>query len=242
MRRLTISPRIRADHDLVARLVVAGFAGTDSHDVEVHLKAAATKPTRWLARCREPDKCARQVNYRAGEHTGHCARTRSGALALAGNPQAHHPAQRLVVQRRYPYTGRAYQRIPEVAQVAAGVRYLVTLRMPADPETAAEPYPRVSRYERYKTAPPITICSWQEDFVHLAAHEARHTYQFRHGLPCSEIDAEHWAHHALQHWRSRGLEGLPTLGGAADEGLPEAGDELPAAMAAPSPDLKGDGR
>jgi hypothetical protein len=193
MRRLTISPRIRADHGLVAALVAAGFAGSDSHDVEVHLKAAAATVTRWLVACHAPGGSGRPVNYRAGEQAGHCARTRGQALALAGDPQAHHRPEQLVVQRRYPYSGRAYQHLPEVARVTVRVRYLVTLRMPADPQKAAEPYPRISRYERYKTAPPITIRTWQEDLFHLAAHEARHVHQFRRSLPCSEIDAEHWA-------------------------------------------------
>ena len=115
MRRLTISARIRADHHLVAGLVAAGFAGSDSHDVEVHLKSAAATVSRWLVACHAPGGCDRPVNYRAGQRAGHCARTRRQALALADDPHPHQRPQQLVVQRRYPCHGRAYQHLPDVA-------------------------------------------------------------------------------------------------------------------------------
>jgi hypothetical protein len=107
----------------------------------------------------------------------------------------------------YAFSGRAYPRLPEVARVANGVRYLVTLAIPADPAATGDPYPRLSHDGRYKTAPAIVVADRREELMHLAAHEARHTHQFRHGLSRSEIDAERWAHARLADWRA--AQGLP---------------------------------
>jgi len=204
--RVTIAQRV-ADQSLVAALVVAGFDGVEQQDVEVHVKARADRVVRWLLRCRPEAACGRPANYRAGGERGHCARTRRQALGLAGDLRAHHSPERLGVRPTYAFSGRAYPRLPEVARVGVGVRFLVTLTMPADPAATGDAYPRLSHYGRYKTSPAIVIADWREELVHLAAHEARHTHQFRHGLPRSEIDAEHWAHARLTAWRA--VRGLP---------------------------------
>jgi hypothetical protein len=205
--RVTIAERIRVDHDLLASLVAAGFDGVEQHDVEMHLKVRADRVVRWLLRCHSDAACGRPGNYRAGEERGHCARTRRQAVRLAGDADAHGPPELLPVRPTYAFSGRAYPRLPDMARVADGVRYLVTLTMPADPTTTGDSYPRLSHYGRYKTAPAIVVADWREELVHLAAHEARHTYQFRHGLSHSEIDAERWAHSRLTAWRT--ARGLP---------------------------------
>lgn len=200
--RVAISPRILVVHELVDALVRAGFAGAEHADVEVHLKAAAAEVARWFVRCRDPRGCGRPVNYDADGVRGHCARTAQAAAKLAGDSEEHLEPQQVTVRPTYAYSGRAYPRLPAVARVAAGTRYLVTMKIPADPPGTGDAYPRISQYRRYKTAPPVVIHDWTEELVHLAAHEARHTHQFRHGLPRSEIDAEHWAHRQLARHRA----------------------------------------
>jgi len=199
--RLTVAKRIRPDHDVVADLVAAGFGGVPADDVEVHLKARADEVVRWLVLCAEPASCRRPANYQTDEARGHCAQTRRHAVELAGDPSRHRPPRRLVVRPSYGYSGRAYPALPAVARVSPGVLFLVTLKMPADPSVTGDSYPRISRYLRYKTAPPVTLADWTDELVHLAAHEARHVHQFRHGLRRSEIDAEKWAHAQLSAYR-----------------------------------------
>lgn len=198
---VVISEGIRVDHDLVAGLVAAGFAETAADDVEVHVKAAPVTVTRWVVACRAG--CDREANYDpGGAHAGHCARSRPRAQRLAGDPAVHDPPRQQRVGVPYAYHGRAYPELPAVANTAPDTRYLVTLRMPADPPATADTHPRVSRYTRYATAPAVTLANWHEEVIHLAAHEACHTTQFRGHQPRSEIEAETYAHARLARWRA----------------------------------------
>jgi hypothetical protein len=95
-----------------------------------------------------------------------------------------------------------------VGRVGPGVAYLVTVLMPASPDAAtARGYPYHWRYARFRRAEPIMLRSWQEDLVHLAAHEARHIHQYRFGLPASELDSERWAAGRLKVWRTQHTPG-----------------------------------
>ena len=102
-----------------------------------------------------------------------------------------------------PMSGCAYYELPGVANVADSTRYLVTMRLPR--HLGGLPYPATLQYHRrgvvMTTAPRIQVRSWPEEVVHLAAHEARHVHQFRHGLPKSEVDAERWAAAAVRRFR-----------------------------------------
>lgn len=207
--RVTISQRIQADHGLLWWLLEAGFAEVAHDDVEVHLKVRSSQVVGWLVACREAAGCGRPINYATDTDKGHCAKTRRRALELAGDPATHLSPQQLQVRSLYSYSGRAYPQLPALAKVAPGIRYLITLKIPAKPAATGDPYPRISRYQRYKTAPPVAIADWTEELVHLAAHEARHTHQFRCGLLRSEIDAERWAHARLAAYRRQ--LGLPPL-------------------------------
>jgi hypothetical protein len=53
-----------------------------------------------------------------------------------------------------------------------------------------------------KRSPLIEMATWQEAMVAIAAHEARHIHQFRHGKPASEIDCERFARKALERFRA----------------------------------------
>lgn len=52
-----------------------------------------------------------------------------------------------------------------------------------------------------KASPVYTVNNWQEAFVAVAAHEARHIYQFRKGKRVSEPDCEKWALRRLEAFR-----------------------------------------
>lgn len=101
----------------------------------------------------------------------------------------------------YDARGRAYPGVPDGARVSMRTRYLVVLKV-ADHEAPTR-FPHEWLYHRAKTAGPVTFRSWREELFHLAAHEARHVVQFIEGLPCSEVDAEEWAHGSLRSWRER---------------------------------------
>jgi hypothetical protein len=103
---------------------------------------------------------------------------------------------------RESFTGRAHGRRPPRLASRADTAFLVQLRIPATLRNRA--YPKTYRYPRRATAPAITVRDWRERLLALAAHEAWHVHQFRHGLPRSEVAAERWALRTLQAWRDRG--------------------------------------
>lgn len=51
-------------------------------------------------------------------------------------------------------------------------------------------------------SPLITVNNWREGMVVIAAHEARHIHQYRHGKPASEVDCERFAAEALDRYRA----------------------------------------
>ncbi len=101
---------------------------------------------------------------------------------------------RRLLPRGSGFSGRAYRGVPAIARVGPGVAFLVTMMVPASADApTARRYPFSWRYARARRAGPVEFASWQEELFHLAAHEARHIHQYRHGLPASEADAEAWA-------------------------------------------------
>jgi hypothetical protein len=100
---------------------------------------------------------------------------------------------------RDSFTGLAYFHLPTRPRPLPGTDYLVRLRLPRSLRNRA--YPKTYRYPRLKTAPWITVQSWRERLVALAAHEACHVRQFREGIRRSEVQAERWALRMLQRWR-----------------------------------------
>jgi hypothetical protein len=111
---------------------------------------------------------------------------------------------RRVRPRGRGFSGRAYRGVPGIANVSAGVAYLVTMMVPAAADApTAHPYPHRWEYARSRRTGPVEFASWQEELFHLAAHEARHIHQYRHGLSASEADAEAWACARLADRRAR---------------------------------------
>lgn len=181
--RIKLSKSIRTElHDEILQLVRAGFKGTNDKLVEVHVKGRAPKVSWFVIR---PDG----------------ARYGAGYKRTAEKYAAAHPGATLErhVQIQKAFSGVAYWGIPSIANVSKGTRYLVTLTIPTDPTVID--YPLQWGYAQYKTAPEITLNSWQEHLVHLAAHEANHIRQYKNGRPHSEIQCERWALKVLEEWR-----------------------------------------
>jgi hypothetical protein len=198
-------------HDRLRRLVRFGFEGIEDADVEVHIRSRPPRVT-YLARFQGPlsvlTEEARQNWLADNPHSTsvpvvHLARRRRDAeraVARFGGIVERHVDDRLAERM----SGCAYYELPDVANVANSTRYLVTMRLPRRLEDLS--YPETLQYHRrgvvMTTAPRIQVRSWPEELVHLAAHEARHVHQFRHGLPKSEVDAERWAAGAVRRFRS----------------------------------------
>lgn len=217
---LHADPEVQVSRELLERLVRAGFGAVADDDVEVRLRPAGATLRRWIQLCRDPQGCARPTNYEQAGGVGHCAASRSGVAALAGDPTAHRAARAVEVVARYPYTGRVRDRRRH--GTATGPRFLVSLQVPADPDDSREGYPRTSRDPRPANAPALRINDWTEDLVRLAAHEARHVDQHRRGVPRSELDAEGWAASRLDAYRRALTSGraIPApLPGTAGSGL-----------------------
>ncbi len=202
--RITVSRTIRTPHDELRALIAAGFADVEHADVEVHVKARGMRRS-FVVLCDRP-RCALPLNYRpraaAGEPAGpghHFRASLARAEAIARRHRS--PLLRRLEPRGRGFSGRAYKGVPGIANVGDGVRFLVTILMPAAPDApTARRYPCVWRYTRYAGARPVTLAGWREELVHLAAHEARHVAQYRSGRPASELDAEAWAAAVLAGW------------------------------------------
>jgi hypothetical protein len=200
--RITISKSIRSSHADIRRLVGEGFADVSAGDVEVHVKARGSVQS-FVVLC-DRRRCGLEHNYRArdGGRGHHFLSSVRDAERIA---QRHgSPLERRVRPRGHGFSGRAYRGVPRIGRVAPGVAYLVTVLMPSAPDApTARRYPYRWRYARFRRAEPVMLRSWQEDLVHLAAHEARHIHQYRFGLPASELDAERWAAGRLEAWRAQ---------------------------------------
>ena len=167
----------------VEALVRAGFEGVACDDVEAHVKARAAKKRSYVALYHHPGdrKPVRTRFIRKKD-------AEASARRFGGEVEVHawaHP-------RAGGWSARSYDGVPGIARVTRGTQYLVTFNIPADPRRLTR-YPVEHQDPRLKTSPVVTFRTWREQLLHIAAHEARHIHQFRHGLSRSELDAERWA-------------------------------------------------
>jgi hypothetical protein len=88
--------------------------------------------------------------------------------------------------------GWAYDGIPFSA--LEGCDYLITLSIGSERN-----YPAVLEYR--KTS-PIHLASAEQELVAIAAHEARHCYQYMHGLPRSEVECDRIAIAVVKSWEA----------------------------------------
>lgn len=195
----------------IERLVRLGLAGVSGAPVEVHVRARHPR-VRWVvyaaARASTGHVCAlRQLSAVqrgrdvaagipvpavAGPLLTGWATRRSD---LVGELDAHAPFawERRVAWARDTVGGRTFSVAPGdrrgVLRLARGARFLVTLQIPVRLDRASA-YPRSIVY---KKTVPVSVASWQEELLHVAAHEARHVWQHLNHKPRSEVDAERWA-------------------------------------------------
>jgi len=98
------------------------------------------------------------------------------------------------------YGGMAYRSTPAISKSYDSFNEptrLITVRI------GKNTYPLRKSYDwRYKTAPEFWAKNWQELFVLVMAHEARHIQQFRNSWKCSEIDCEKYAGKRLDAFRA----------------------------------------
>lgn len=105
---------------------------------------------------------------------------------------------------RGPYSGRAYQSVPSCSPAVrcASIDCLITIRIGSSDRFPASNWIE-SKGHAYggKRSPRIDMLTWEEGLLCVAAHEARHIWQFRNGRRVSEIDCERFALRRLEEWR-----------------------------------------
>ena len=90
---------------------------------------------------------------------------------------------------------------------SALARAKALLGMGASAPTLQAPAPRLERREVRThgyggvTSPIVSMADWQEALMAVAAHEARHIWQYQHNAPRSEVDAERYSAGRLALWR-----------------------------------------
>ena len=186
--RILIPKSVKHDHDELRGLI--GWAMSDLDDTtEVHVKARALRYC-WEVRRRLTD----------------------GGFHVHGGPKASLVARygaenvaRFTDWGPYWTSGRAYDGVPEIANVGHGTDRLVTLCVPNPDAFACNSYPleRVYRGKEKSSRdwPRLNLTGWCDDVVSVAAHEARHILQFTNGDPASEMDAERYSFARLAEWR-----------------------------------------
>jgi hypothetical protein len=195
----------------IDRLVRLGLSAVSDVAVEVHVRARHPR-VRWVVyaavrrstdhRCvlRPLSSAQRSRDLAVGIPvpavagpllTGWATRRADLAAELA----AHAPLawERRVAWARDTVGGRTFCILPEAAngvlRLADDAGFLVTLQVPLRLDRG-DAYPRDIVY---KKTVPVTVLSWQEEILHVAAHEARHVWQHVNQRPRSETDAERWA-------------------------------------------------
>ena len=104
------------------------------------------------------------------------------------------------------YRGRAYDGIPGIANVDDTAHYLVTIGLSRTRKgLPLRVNPGTKRLQRqYPEGLPVD--DWEDVLVYVAAHEARHIWQFqarrqRKKIALSEVDADIFAIRQLNEWR-----------------------------------------
>jgi len=115
------------------------------------------------------------------------------------------------------FAGRAYNGIPAISNTAESSRFLVVIRLARKPKILPTSIkPSVKRLLRgYPDGFPLE--GWEDVFVYVAVHEARHIWQFQRTSRTGkggkrEYDAEKFAFQRLNAWRqTTGRSDIPRL-------------------------------
>lgn len=224
----SFADHLRRDID---RLVRRGLTGLGDAAVEVHVRARHPR-VRWViyavARARAGHRCALRDLSSAERGRDRAAGIPVPEVAgplltgwatrradLVGELDAHAPLawERRVAWVRDTVGGRTFRVGPGergVLRLTGDAGFLITLQVPVRPDRAG-PYPRSIAY---KKTVPVTVGSWQEELLHVAAHEACHVWQHVNHLPRSEVDAERWAIAVVAEAHTEGTLAPATAAGA----------------------------
>jgi hypothetical protein len=112
------------------------------------------------------------------------------------------------------YRGRAYDGIPGLARVAPQSRFLVIVALSRVQKRLPERVHLGSKRLARGFPGGVPVAGWEDLFLYIAAHEARHIWQFRRRRATGrrglrEVDAEQFALARLDAWRrATGRAGL----------------------------------
>lgn len=117
---------------------------------------------------------------------------------------------------QHAFVGRSYDGVPDISNAPKSSEYLIVLRLGSsdkfpydnmtykwvEDDTVPGGY-RMEPKHPYggKRSPFIVHNDWKEGLIAIAAHEARHIYQYRNGKSRSEVDAEKFAAKRLDAYR-----------------------------------------
>lgn len=104
------------------------------------------------------------------------------------------------------YRGRAYDGIPGIANVDPASHYLVIIALSRSKKRLPDRVYLGSKRLARHFSDGVPVSGWEELFLYIAAHEARHIWQFRRRRTTGEgglreVDAEKYALARLQAWR-----------------------------------------
>jgi len=104
------------------------------------------------------------------------------------------------------YRGRAYDGIPQIANVFDGVNYLVTIGLARSRAKLPERVGPQTKRQQLLYPNGIAMRDWEDLLVYVGAHEARHIWQFKARRnsgkqPIGEADADIYAIQRLSEWR-----------------------------------------
>ncbi len=112
-----------------------------------------------------------------------------------------------------PYRGRAYDGIPGLARTQPESRFLVIVALSrVKKRLPGRIYLGSKRLAKQFGPEGVPVAGWEEIFVYISAHEARHIWQFRRRRDTGqrglrEVDAEQYALARLAAWRMQNGDG-----------------------------------
>lgn len=113
------------------------------------------------------------------------------------------------------FRGRAYDGVPHFANVVDGAHYLVTIGLARSRALLPKTIDPMTKSVQKEHPQGVKVRDWEDIFIYVAAHEARHIWQFNARResgkqPISEVDAEKYAIERLTDWVAN--PGQPAFG------------------------------
>jgi hypothetical protein len=104
------------------------------------------------------------------------------------------------------YRGRAYDGIPRMANVSDSACYLVSIGLSRVKSRLPLRVTLGTKLLQRKYPDGVPVDDWEDVLVYVAAHEARHIWQFqarrqKRKMALSEVDADTYAIYQMNEWR-----------------------------------------